>query len=176
MFLPQSGEQAEDHLDSGDHDKVKDPDAHADGQGAQQHGAGVFHHGLPVRPDDLLQFAFHFAEPLTAASFLLDFFCHNVYTPFLIIRDRLLSLGMERVLLAEGAVLVEFQLVRSVLLVLHGVVVSLLALVASQSDLHAHLTAPPYYWGSLSGGPGESRLPPCSLAGRPPWLKSEKSA
>lgn len=41
-----------------------------------------------VRPDDLLQFAFHFAEPLTAASFLT--FCHNVYTPFLIIRDRLL--------------------------------------------------------------------------------------
>ena len=138
MFLPQSGEQAEDHLDSGDHNKVKDPDARADEQGAQQHGTGVLDHGLLIGPGDFFQFAFYFAEPLTAASFLLDFFCHNVYTPFLIIRDRLLSLGMERVLLAEGAVLVEFQLVRSVLLVLHRIVVSLLALIASQSDFYAH--------------------------------------
>ena len=57
-----------------------------------------------------------------------------------------LGLAVERVLLAEGAILVQFQLVRRVLLVLHGIVVSLLALVASQSDFHAHLTAPPYYW------------------------------
>ena len=64
---------------------------------------------------------------------------------------------MERVLAAEGTILVEFQLVRGVLLVLHGIVVSLLALVASQCDFHAHLTAPPYYW-HPSGG---HRLPPC---------------
>ena len=118
MSLPQSGEQAEDHLNGSDHDKVKDPDAHADGQGAKEHGARVLCDGFPVRPDNLLQFAFHFAEPLPAASLLLDFFCHNVYTPFLIVRYQLLGLGVERVLLAEGAVLVEFQLVRNVLLVL----------------------------------------------------------
>jgi hypothetical protein len=53
---------------------------------------------------------------------------------------------VERVLSAEGTILVQFQLIRGVLLVLHGIVVSLLALVASQSDFHAHLTAPPYYW------------------------------
>ena len=45
---------------------------------------------------------------------------------------------------AEGAILVHFKTVRVVLLVLHRVVVSLLALIASQSDLHSHLTAPPY--------------------------------
>jgi hypothetical protein len=53
---------------------------------------------------------------------------------------------MGRVLLAEGAILVQLKLVRGVLLVLHRIVVSLLALVASQSDFNAHLTAPPYYW------------------------------
>jgi hypothetical protein len=53
---------------------------------------------------------------------------------------------VDGVLLAEGAILVQLKLVRGVLLVLHGIVVSLLALTASQSDLHSHLTAPPYYW------------------------------
>ena len=43
---------------------------------------------------------------------------------------------MNRVLPAEGAVLVQFQTVGSVLLVLVGVVVPLLALGAAQSDLH----------------------------------------
>ena len=52
---------------------------------------------------------------------------------------------MDRVLSAEGAVLVHLQTIRIVLLVLDRVVVSLLALVASQSDFNAHiLTAPPY--------------------------------
>jgi hypothetical protein len=53
---------------------------------------------------------------------------------------------VKRVLFAEGTILVQFQLVRGILLVLHRIVVSLLALVASQSDFNAHLTAPPYYW------------------------------
>ena len=43
---------------------------------------------------------------------------------------------MNRVLPAEGAVLVQLQTVGSVLLVLVGVVVPLLALGAAQSDLH----------------------------------------
>ena len=52
---------------------------------------------------------------------------------------------MDRVLSAEGAVLVHLQTIRIVLLILDRVVVSLLALVASQSDFNAHiLTAPPY--------------------------------
>ena len=73
----------------------------------------------------------------------------------------LLGFAVERVLSAEGAILVQFQLVRSVLLVLHRIVVSLLALVASQCDFHAHLTAPPYYWYHVRLTPGEYRLPPC---------------
>ena len=51
---------------------------------------------------------------------------------------------MSSMLLAETAVLVQLDAVGGVLLVLHGIVVSLLALVASQSDFNAHLTAPPY--------------------------------
>jgi hypothetical protein len=42
------------------------------------------------------------------------------------------------VLPAESAVLLHFETVRVVLLVLHGIVVSLLALGASQSDFNAH--------------------------------------
>ena len=40
---------------------------------------------------------------------------------------------------AEGAVLVHLQTIGVVLLVLYRVVVSLLALVAAQRDLYAHL-------------------------------------
>jgi hypothetical protein len=42
------------------------------------------------------------------------------------------------VLSAESAVLLHFETVGVILLVLHGIVVSLLALGASQSDFHAH--------------------------------------
>ena len=48
----------------------------------------------------------------------------------------LLGLGVDRVLPAEGAVLVELQTVSGVLFVFLGVVVALLALVAPQGDLH----------------------------------------
>ena len=45
---------------------------------------------------------------------------------------------MKRVLSAEPAVLLHFEPVRVVLLVLHGVVVSLLAFGTSESDFNAH--------------------------------------
>ena len=45
---------------------------------------------------------------------------------------------MERVLLAETAILVELDTIRIVLLVLEGIVISLLAFGASQRDLNAH--------------------------------------
>jgi len=45
---------------------------------------------------------------------------------------------VQRVLAAETAILVHFQLVWSVLLVLDGVVVPLLAFGTSKSDLYAH--------------------------------------
>jgi len=50
----------------------------------------------------------------------------------------LLRLVVNGVLSAESAVLLHFETVGIVLLVLHGVVVSLLALGASQSDFNAH--------------------------------------
>ena len=51
-----------------------------------------------------------------------------------------LGFAVKGMLLAETAILAHFQSVGIVFLVLHRVVVSLLALVASQSNLHAHLT------------------------------------
>ena len=55
-----------------------------------------------------------------------------------IVGASLLGLVVSGVLSAESAVLLHFETVRVVLLVLHSVVVSLLALRASQSDFHAH--------------------------------------
>ena len=45
---------------------------------------------------------------------------------------------MNGVLSAESAVLLHFETIRVIFLVFHGVVVSLLALGASQSDFNAH--------------------------------------
>jgi len=50
----------------------------------------------------------------------------------------LLRLVVGGVLSAESAVLLHFETIGVILLVLHGVVVSLLALGASQSDFNAH--------------------------------------
>ena len=50
----------------------------------------------------------------------------------------LLGLVVSGVLSAESAVLLHLETVGVILLVLHGVVVSLLALRASQSDFNAH--------------------------------------
>ena len=55
----------------------------------------------------------------------------------------LLRLAVNSLLLAESAILLHFETVRVVLLVLHRIVVSLLAFVASECDLHAHCSAPP---------------------------------
>jgi len=51
----------------------------------------------------------------------------------------LLRLVMNRVLLAESAILLHLKTVRVILLVLDGVVVSLLAFTASHSDFNAHI-------------------------------------
>lgn len=45
---------------------------------------------------------------------------------------------MNGVLPAESAILLHLETVRVILLILHGIVVSLLALRASQSDFNAH--------------------------------------
>ena len=100
----------------------------------------------------LFQLAFHFAEPLAAILFLL--FCH-CYTTF----PNLLGFGMNGVLFAEAAILVQLKLVRGILLVLHRIVVSLLALVTSQSDLHAHNGTSLLWQLPVLR---DCRLPPCS--------------
>jgi hypothetical protein len=62
---------------------------------------------------------------------------------------------MHCVLAAEGAILLEFKTVRGVLLVLHSIVVSLLALAASQgnfdSSANSHFSAPPCFIRPLYG-------------------------
>jgi hypothetical protein len=55
----------------------------------------------------------------------------------------LLRLAVNRVLLAETAVLLHLKTIGVVLLVLRGVVVALLALGAGQSDFNGHLLTPP---------------------------------
>jgi len=45
---------------------------------------------------------------------------------------------------AEPAILIHFHLVRRVFLVLHGIVVSLLTVITSQSHFHAHLFGTSY--------------------------------
>jgi len=45
---------------------------------------------------------------------------------------------VERVLAAEAAILVQFELIRGVLLVFHGVVVALFAFAAPENNLYAH--------------------------------------
>jgi hypothetical protein len=82
---------------------------------------------------------------------------------------------VERVLSAEGAILVQLQLVGSVLLVLHGIVVSLLALVASQSDFHAHLTAPPYYWYPVPASAGDTDCLPAVFKSGPHAPKAKNA-
>ena len=94
---------------------IKYPDENADDDNACQNDERVIDRLLTSGPYDLAAFAFH-----AATSFLL------------------LRLAVQRVLTAETAVLLHFQTVRIVLLVLHCVIVSLLALGAGQRDLNAH--------------------------------------
>ena len=118
-------------------DKVEQPDKDADGDDATDNDSGVLQNLLRGGPNDLLQFAAQLTEVLADLApgsfepvFLFDF-CHDG-------ASSLLGLSVSGVLSAESAVLLHLETVGVVLLVLHGVVVSLLALRASQSDFHAH--------------------------------------
>jgi hypothetical protein len=53
-------------------------------------------------------------------------------------RNRLLGFVVDGMLLAESAILLHLETVGVILLVLHGIVVSLLALGASHGDFYAH--------------------------------------
>ena len=117
--------------------KVEQPDENAYADNAAKHNHGVLQNLLRGGPDDLLQFALQLTEVLAGLApgslepvFLFDF-SH-------VGGASLLGLVVSGVLSAESAVLLHFETVGVVLLVLHGVVVSLLALRASQSDFNAH--------------------------------------
>ena len=116
--------------------KVEQPDEHAHCDDAANDHQGVLQNLLRGGPNDLLQLAAELTEVLADLApgsfepvFLFDF-CH--------FGASLLGLVVSGVLSAESAVLLHFETVGVILLVLHGVVVSLLALRASQSDFHAH--------------------------------------
>ena len=68
---------------------------------------------------------------------------------------------MRGMLAAEGAILVHFKTVGSILLVLESIVVPLLAFVASQSNLYSH-----YRHLLVLFGPQTSCLPACTETGR----------
>ena len=116
--------------------KVEHPNEYAHDEHGNQNDQGVLENLLGGRPHDLLKFTAELTEVSADAApgslepvFLLSF-CH--------VWSSLLGLVVNGVLLAESAILLHFETVGIILLVLHGVVVSLLALGASQSDFNAH--------------------------------------
>ena len=138
-------------LDQGDdavHDNaahsIKDTDEDTDDQYARQNDERVIDHLALCRPHDLLQLALHFAEPAAEAfagtdkEVFLFCFCHDVHPFYGVTCTALLRLGMDSMLPAESAILLHLKAIGVILLVLHGVVVSLLAFVASERDLHSH--------------------------------------
>jgi hypothetical protein len=133
-------EQADETLDNQVAHGIKEPDKDTDHQHTQKDHQGILDDLVFAGPNDLFQLGPHFTEPLaqTMASstekvfvFLLFSVCHLRSPP-------LLSLGVHGVLSAKSAVFLHFETVGVILLVLHGVVVPLLALVASQSHFNAH--------------------------------------
>jgi len=116
---------------------VEQPNEYADDNDAGDDNHGVLENLLGSGPYNLLQLAFQLTEVLASAVpssfepiFLFDF-CHSFVLS-------LLGLVVSGVFSAESAVLAHFETVRVVLLVLDSIVVSLLALRASQSDFNAH--------------------------------------
>ena len=125
-------------------DSIKYPDENTNDQNTHQNDDGVVDHLALRRPNNFFQLALHFTEPAadplagTDENVFLFRFCHVVH-PFCNAHGiALLRLVMNRVFLAESAILLHLKTVRVILLVLHGVVVSLLALAASECDFHAH--------------------------------------
>ena len=125
-------------------DRIEQTDDNADDKDSGEDDKGIIHELLTGGPNDLLQLALHLAKPLGELFAgtdeeirLLVSFCHFVSS------FRLLRFGMNGMLSAEPAILLHFQTVGVVLLVFHGVVVSLLAFVASECNLDSHCSAPP---------------------------------
>ena len=117
--------------------EVEQPNKDANSDNAADDDSGVLQNLLRGGPNDLLQLTAELTEVLADLApgflepvFLFDF-CHYLWAS-------LLRLVVSSVLSAESAVLLHFETVGVILLVFHGVVVSLLALRTSQSDFYAH--------------------------------------
>ena len=130
-------EQTDQSVNTKAGNEVEQPDENTDYDNTANHDQGVLQDLLGGGPYDLLQLAAELTEVLGNLApgslepvFLLDF-CHDCGAS-------LLGLVVSGVLSAESAVLLHFETGGVVLLVLHGIVVSLLALGASQSDFNAH--------------------------------------
>ena len=125
--------------------KVKNPNKDAHDHNAHKNDERVVENLALARPNDLFQLALHFTEPASQPGKEFTFFCFShVVHPFCnAVSTALLRLAVDSMLLAESAILLHLETVGVVLLVFHGVVVSLLAFVASECDLYAHFSAPP---------------------------------
>ena len=140
-----ASDQGNDTVDDDAAHSIEDPDANDDDQCAHQNDDGVVDHLALCRPYDFFQLALHFAEPTadslpgTHKEVFLFCFCHDVHPFYSVKITASLRLGMDSVLLAESAILLHFQTIGVILFVLHGVVVSLLAFVASERDLNSHV-------------------------------------
>ena len=125
--------QVDDGGDQSLSDEVEHPDENTNHNDTGNDDQSVLSYLLGGRPDNLLQLALELAE--VSGNTLEQIFLFNFsHCPF-----SLLGLVVNRVLLAESAVLLHFETVRVILLVFHGIVVSLLALRTSQSDFNAHI-------------------------------------
>ena len=135
--MNQGTESINDTINADRGDEVEQPDEDTHDKNTSDDNQSVFQHLLGGGPYNLLQLALQLAEVSANGTpgsfepvFLFDF-CHSCVLS-------LLGLVVSGVFSAESAVLAHFETVRVVLLVFHGVVVSLLALGASQSDFNAH--------------------------------------
>ena len=156
-MCPLAFDQGDDAIDEQTGNGVEHPNEDADDDAASNDDQSVVDDLLLAGPNNLLELAAHFAEPAlhTCEQVRLNVsFCHFLFTLSALdgLSSDLLRLVVHSVLSAESAVLLHFKTIGVILLVLDGVVVSLLALGASESDLNAHF------------GTSYS-LPPCMAAG-----------
>jgi hypothetical protein len=113
-------------------DGITDPDQSADNSDRNTYHAGVGHELFLGTPCYLFHLGDNFAQEL-----LQNYFTPSLHVP------GLLRFLVNRVFLAELAILIELQTIRIVLLVLVGAVVAAMALRALQRDIVAHFFSHP---------------------------------
>ena len=114
-------------------DRITDPDQSTDNRNGNADNDGIINQLFPGRPG----YFFHFGD------YFVYEFLHSYFTSPFKPQKRLFRLFVQRVFLAELAVLIELQTIRVVLFVLVGAVVAAMALRALQRDIVAHLLFTP---------------------------------